>query len=204
MLSSIHPFGERSRNNRFSHTAGAHIVGSTLGGAALGLLVGAVGWLAFSAIASNAGPDAPRIGILAAAAAVATVLEATSRERLLPTRVRQVNENWIQQYRGWVYGGGFGAELGFGVSTIITTTLVHILVLAMFLLGDISSAVAVGTLFGFSRGVTVLAARGVDSPSSLRSFHQRLDNMRSRSRKGAVASLALATLIGTVAFTGAL
>lgn len=199
MLSSIHPFGERSRHNRFGVTAGAHIVGSTLGGAALGLLAGIVGTLARLLIPL---PTAAWVAVVVVAAAGATVLEATSRERLLPTRTRQVNENWIQQYRGWVYGGGFGAELGFGISTIITTTLVHLLVLTMIVLGDVVTASLLGALFGCVRGATVLTAASVDSADRLRTFHQKLDGFRAHSRKGAVASLALATTVAALGLAG--
>lgn len=199
MLSSIHPFGERSRNNAFSQTAAAHVVGSVLGGLALGALAGGVGAAVLAVIAI---PTEIRTWLVVAVAAIATILEATKRERLFPTRSRQVNENWIQHYRGWVYGGGFGAELGFGISTIITTTLIHLLVVAMILLGDLSAAVALGALFGAVRGATVLAAAGVDSPEQLRSFHQRLDRLRSRSRSGAVVSLAAATVIGLAGVSG--
>ena len=199
MLSSIHPFGERSRNNRFASTALAHIVGSTLGGAVLGLLAGLVGAIIRLVIPL---PPSAWVAIVVLAAAGATVLEASGRERLLPTRTRQVNENWIQQYRGWIYGAGFGAELGFGISTIITTTLIHLLVLTMIVLGDIVATTALGVLFGFTRGATVLAAASVNSADRLRSLHQRLDQMRDHSRKGAVASLVLATVIGTLGLVG--
>ncbi len=195
MLSSIHPFGERSRNNSFASTAVAHVLGSVLGGAVLGMIAGAIG-LAVTAFLSPS--ETVRTSIVLTAAVAALVLEATSRERLLPTRSRQVNENWIQSYRGWVYGGGFGAELGFGVSTIITTTLVHLMVVAMVFVGSFPLAVTIGATFGFVRGATVLAARNVDSPEGLRQFHQRLDGLRARSRSGAVASLAVASAVGVV------
>ena len=199
MLSSIHPFGERSRNNTFARTATAHVIGSVTGGATLGLLVGALGFVALGLVSL---PTTARLAILVVAAATATLLEATNRERLLPTRTRQVNENWLQNYRGWVYGGGWGAELGFGVSTIITTALIHILVLTMLLSGNILAAVLLGATFGFVRGATVFAAYQVDSPERLRLFHQNLDRLRERSRIGSVASLAIATTIGTLGLAG--
>ena len=123
MLSSIHPFGERSRNNSFAHTAFAHIIGSGLGGAALGVLAGVIGLVVTVVISPS---QSVRTAVVLAATLVALFFEATRRERLLPGRSRQVDENWIQTYRGWVYGGGWGAELGFGISTIITTALVHL------------------------------------------------------------------------------
>jgi len=199
MLSSIHPFGERSRNNRFMTTAIAHVLGSTLGGLVLGVLASTVGALVLAVVPIS---STVRISLVVLAAFGATVLEATHRERMLPTRTRQVDENWIQQYRGWVYGGGFGAELGFGISTIITTTLIHLLVLTMVLIGDPVSGGFIGALFGAVRGATVLTAARVDSPEQLRAFHHRLDQLRSHSRKGAVASLALATAVGTLGLAG--
>ena len=30
----------------------------------------------------------------------------------LPSHTRQVNEAWLDEYRGWVYGGGFGWQIG--------------------------------------------------------------------------------------------
>lgn len=193
MLSSIHPFGERSRNNTFGRTAAAHMIGSALGGVALGSVIGALG-VAITVLASPS--DTLRVSVVLACALAALVLEATSRERLLPTRTRQVNENWIQSYRGWVYGGGFGAELGFGISTIITTTLVHLLVVSMLVVGSFPLALLLGLTFGAVRGATVLFTHNVDSPEGLRLFHQRLDSLRSRSRSGAVASLAFASAVG--------
>lgn len=193
MLSSIHPFGERSRSNSFGHTAAAHIIGSALGGAALGALTGALGF----AISATVSPSTTvRTAIVLAATVGALFIEGTRRERLLPTRSRQVNENWIQNYRGWVYGGGWGAELGFGISTIITTALVHLLVVTMIFAGSFPLAVVLGLTFGLVRGATILAAVGVDSPERLRVLHQRLDALRSRSHSGVVASLILATAVG--------
>lgn len=175
--------------------------GSALGGAALGAIAGAIG-VAISWLLDPS--DTSRAVVMAGFAVVALALEATSRQSLLPTRSRQVNENWIQSYRGWVYGGGFGAELGFGISTIITTSLVHLMVVAMMLAGSLPIAMLLGTTFGLVRGMTVLAARSIDSPERLRQFHQRLDTYRARSRSGAVASLALATAVGLAGATGAL
>ena len=72
----------------------------------------------------------------------------------------------------------------------------------MVLLGNLGAALILGALFGAVRGATVLAAAGVDSPEQLRNFHQRLDQLRSRSRAGAVVSLATATAIGLAAISG--
>ena len=88
------------------------------------------------------------------------------------------------------------AELGFGISTIITTSLVHLLLVAMVLVGSFPVAVLLGTVFGLVRGATILAAHGVDSPEQLRTLHQRLDSLRNHSRSGVLFSLVLATFVG--------
>ena len=198
MLSSIHPFGERSRNNRFWLTASSHVLGSTIGGLVLGAAVGVLAWASALVWARE---SVARAVVLAVAAAAALAVEASGRERRLPTRTRQVNENWIQTYRGWVYGGGFGVELGFGVSTIITTALVHLMVLAMVLSGSFAASLLIGTTFGLVRGATVLTAWRVDSPERLRAFHRRLDGLRVRSRQGAIAALGITATLGTAGAT---
>ena len=134
--------------------------------------------------------------LLVAATGLAFFFEVTRSERLLPTRTRQVDENWIQTYRGWVYGGGWGAELGFGISTIITTALVHLLVVAMVLSSSPAIAVALGALFGFVRGATILGAARVDTPERQRELHRRLEDLRDRSRSGVLAALVLSMVIG--------
>jgi len=45
MLASINPLGERARNRRWSLTVTAYLVGSVLGGAVMGALLGLVGAL---------------------------------------------------------------------------------------------------------------------------------------------------------------
>ena len=45
MLTSITPLGERSRDNRYAVTLTAYVLGCLLSGAAIGLLLGAVGGL---------------------------------------------------------------------------------------------------------------------------------------------------------------
>ena len=87
MLSSIHPFGERSRHNSFRSTATAHILGSTLGGVGLGALAGSVGLALTAAFAPN---DTTRSAIVLCAAVIALFIEATGRIQQLPSRTRQV------------------------------------------------------------------------------------------------------------------
>ncbi len=198
MLSSIHPFGERSRHQRFWLTATAHTVGSAIGGALLGLVAGTLGWALTAALDPSTNG---RIAIIAAVAVVACGFEATGRARSLPTRTRQVDENWIQHYRGWVYGAGFGVELGFGVSTIITTALVHVLVVTMIVVGSFEAATLIGATFGLVRGAIVFSTWRVQDPHALRQLHGRLDSGDTVSRRLGIAVLTIvsgASLLGAV------
>src|SRR3954453_19341957 len=105
MLTSISPLGERARGNRWAGTAAVYVVASTLGGVAIGALLGAVGSLF-------------EVSLLVAAAVCALAAVADLVHRL-PTIHRQVDEDWLSRYRGWVYGAGYGAQLGVGVATIV-------------------------------------------------------------------------------------
>ena len=88
---------------------------------------------------------------------------------------RQVDENWLNEYRGWVYGLGFGFQLGAGVLTYITTAAVYVAFAAALLVGSPLAAVAVGAVFGLARGLTLLPARTILTTDALVAFHRRLD-----------------------------
>ncbi len=169
MLSSIHPLGERSRSSRWWVTATAHILGAGAGGATIGVLSGTVGWLALGWVG-----DSVRLGILGVVALFAAGIEAGVLKVKLPSWHRQVNEAWLDEYRGWVYGAGFGYQLGLGVVTIITSATVHVLLTATLLTASPLGGLFVGAVFGFVRGGLLLTGRTITSPNSLRVFHQRL------------------------------
>src|SRR5947208_1403835 len=121
MLASIHPLGERARHNRWTITVTAYLIASVIGGALTGSLAALVG----SAVSSATGVTVPfEARGLAAVAILATITDAIARGRV-PSWRRQVNEDWLNRYRGWVYGAGFGFQLGTGVLTIITTASVY-------------------------------------------------------------------------------
>src|SRR6478752_5980449 len=119
MLASINPLGERARNHSFAVTAVAYTFGSTVAAACLGLALGALG----AALLGGVGA-AIRLAVLAAGALVAAALD--RRNGRIPSWHRQVNEDWLAEYRGWVYGLGFGVQLGLGVATIVTTAAVYL------------------------------------------------------------------------------
>ncbi len=159
MLSSITPLGERGRHNRFGVTATAFVVGALAGGTTLGALCGWLGsWLPDRSSAVDA--------LLVVALAVAgAVLDATG----VPTIKRQVNEDWLTRYRGWVYGLGFGAQLGFGVVTVVTSAATYVAFVLAVLTGSVAAGAAIGLTFGALRGLSLLLVKDVDSPERVAS-----------------------------------
>ena len=117
MLGSITPLGERSRGRRWGITVTAFALAATAAGAGLGAVLGAAGGLVGLSATT-------RTGLLAAAVAVAVAVDLVPGLRA-PGPRRQVNEAWLHRYRGWVYGAGFGLQLGLGVTTIVSTAAVY-------------------------------------------------------------------------------
>src|SRR5205085_6497289 len=118
MLASITPRGEQGRRTRWGRTVTAFVIASTLGGALSGVVAGAIGWLVLRDVSWNG-----RIGFVAALLALGLVLDLLGR---VPGPRRQVDESWLDRYRGWVYGAGFGFQLGTGVVTIVTNSAVYV------------------------------------------------------------------------------
>jgi hypothetical protein len=192
MLGSITPLGERSRGRRWGITVTAFALAAAAAGAALGAALGAAGGLA--------GISAPaRTGLLGVAVTAAVVVDVVPGLRS-PGPRRQVNEDWLHRYRGWVYGAGFGLQLGLGVTTIVSTAAVYATGAAAFLAGSAAAGAAVGAAFGLSRAATLLAAGGVDEPRALAVLDRRLADWERPARVAAlVAEAALVALAAAVA-----
>ncbi len=91
----------------------------------------------------------------------------------LPVHYRQVNERWLDAYRPWVYGSGFGFQIGCGLATYITTAAVYLTVVLAALTAGPAVALGVGVVFGLVRGLAVTLTRHVRTPDALLAFHQR-------------------------------
>ena len=184
MLSSISPFGERSRNNRWWLTASAYIAGSVAGGATTGVVFGLIG----EAIAPQ-----PEVGlaILAAAGVMGLAADLGVAGARLPSWHRQVNEDWLATYRGWVYGLGFGFQLGLSWATIVTTSAVWLTWLAVVLAGSWSWGLVVGAFFGLVRGSLIFAAVHVDDPSRLRALFRSIETRAPSVQRAAVVAVGL-------------
>src|SRR3954470_9223158 len=121
MLSSISPLGERARAARWGLTVTAYVVGSLLGGTAIGAVAGAVG----AALPRTWLTSPAAVWAVVALLLVGLVLDLRSGSQGPPSWRRQVDEAWLARYRGWVYGLGFGLQLGLGVVTIVTSSTVY-------------------------------------------------------------------------------
>jgi hypothetical protein len=169
MLATVTPLAERGRGHRYRSTAAWFIAGGTAGGVTLGLVMTA---LAFGVRAAN-----PSAGVLAVVACTIAVVAAASDSRLggfhLPFHSRQVNERWLDQFRPWAYGAGFGWQIGAGLVTYIKTAALYLMIALAALTASPAAALAVGALFGLVRGLAVLLGRGIISPATLAAFHRR-------------------------------
>ena len=170
MLASISPLGERARRQRYPVTVSAYLVASTVAGALLGGLLGAVG-------APWAGTSGSML-VIGVLAIVGLLLDARAFGLRVPGPRRQVNEDWLATYRGWVYGIGYGAQLGLGVTTIVTASITWVVFACAAATGSLAAGMLVGATFGLARALPVLATAGAHDPSTLRATLARLDRMR--------------------------
>ena len=195
MLASIHPLGERARGQRYGLTAFSYVAASAVGGAAMGATLGLLG----SAIFAVATPSDSAIGaILVIAAAAGLLLESRRPRSRLPSWHRQVNEDWLTTYHGWVYGAGFGFQLGLGFVTIITSAAVYLTFLLALLTGSMLGGLAVGAMFGLSRAAVALSVARVVQPAHLRAAHRRLQALTAPAQRMAGTVQAAVGVVGGV------
>ena len=193
MLTSITPLGERGRNRNWTGTVIAYFIGSLAGGAVVGLAAGGLG------AAIPAGVRPASIGLIVAAILVVVAINEAGWVRITPLGRRQVNEDWLEEYRGWVVGVGFGFQLGLGLVTIVTTLAVP----ATFLLAALSFSwqwgLLIGTTFGLARALPILTTQTVTDPSRLAQLHRRHDLAARWAKIGVTALVVPLALVAVVA-----
>ncbi len=193
MLASINPLGERARRTRWGRTMTWYLLGSTAGGAAIGAVAGALGVGLHAALS----PSHTALAIaVAVVCAVVVALDLGVGGLKLPTVHRQVNEDWLSKYRGWVYGTGFGFQLGFGVATIVTTATVYVALALAVLSGSLLGGVVIGATFGLVRALPLLAVRAVHDPASISAVLRRAAAWSGRAQALAVAGLIAVASVG--------
>ena len=178
MLTSITPLGERSRGNRWAVTTTAFALGCLLGGATTGLVLGAVGALL------------PALPALVLGGAVCLLAAAAD---LAPARVpggsRQVDEDWLSRYRGWVYGAGFGYQLGLGVVTVVTSAATYAVLALALLTQSPAAGLLLGAVFGAARALPALLLRQVDSHARIRALAASLERRAPLAHRTTAAAL---------------
>lgn len=198
MLSTITPMGEASRGNRFRTTATWFILGATLGGAVLG-----VGAAVLAAIVGVIGlSETAALALVVVLCILAAAADAGLFGFHVPYHRRQVNELWLDDYRAWVYGAGFGFQIGLGLATYIMSSAVVLLVALGVLTGNPIAALVVGTLFGLVRGFGVLPGARLTSPAKLADFHVRFDARGVQSLHLVIAVELVAAVVASAALLG--
>ena len=185
MLTSITPLGERGRGHRYAVTLTAYVVGCLLGGATTGVVLGLVGSLL------------PSLPVLLVGAAVC-LAAAVADLRGFRLGRRQVDEDWLSRYRGWVYGVGFGYQLGLGVVTVVTSAAtVAVLVLAL-LTQSVLGGLAVGLVFGGARAVPALLLGRARTHAQLRSVAAGLERRAPLAARTTAVALAAGGAVLTI------
>ena len=198
MLSTITPIGERGRDNRYATSVAWFIAGALLGGATLGAGAAA---LAAGVAALDLSGDA----LVAVAAVLAAVTLASDLQLggfRLPSHTRQVNETWLDQFRSWVYGGGFGWQIGVGLATYVTTAAVYLMVGLAALTASPLAAFAIVTGFGLVRGLAVLLGRDLTTPQRMLHLHRRLDELLPTAQRAIVLVQAVVLAVAAGAAWG--
>ncbi|MHB8505614.1 MAG: hypothetical protein ACYDEN_07845, partial [Acidimicrobiales bacterium] len=193
--------GEAGRGRRWAPTAAWFVGGAVAGGATLGAVMAGLALAAGSVSGAAVGAG---VGVSGAAGWLAAVGAATCGAALLvelglagrrlrpPFLRRQVNEVWLDRFRPWVYGAGFGWQIGFGLATYVMTGAVATMVVLAALSTSPGGALAVGVAFGAARGATVLVGVGVRSPGDLQRVQRVMDRLELPVRVAVVAVLAAA------------
>jgi len=187
MLTSITPLGEQGRGHRYAMTMTAYVVGCLLGGATTGVVLGGVGSLL---------PALPVLLLAGTACFAAALADVTGRFRL---GRRQVDEDWLARYRGWVYGLGFGYQLGVGVVTVVTSAATLVALAVMLLTQSVLGGLLVGLVFGGFRALPALVLGGARSHAELRTLAAGLARRAPLAARTTIVALAAS---GSVLLTG--
>jgi hypothetical protein len=198
MLSQLNPVSERARGQRYAVTATWFVVGALAGGATLGSAMLA---LAFAVEALGV-----EVAVAAGATAVIALLGAASDAHVLPWSPpfnrRQVNEDWLPRYRGWLYGVGFGWQIGTGVATYIMTAAVFVMIAVGALTGSPIVAFTVAIVFALARGLVVSATARFTSFDALATFHRRFHRLGPIVQRAVIAVQIAVAIVAATAVWG--
>ena len=192
MLTSITPLGERGRGNSWAVTTTAYAAGCLLGGSVTGLVLGAVGAVL---------PSLPVLVLAGAACllAAAADLAANLGRVRLPGGHRQVDRAWLDRYRGWVYGAGFGVQLGLGVVTVVTSAATYAVLVLAVLTQSALGGLLVGGVFGLARAVPAVLLGRSQAHADILSAAAGLERQAAAAARATAAALFAAGTVLLVA-----
>ena len=108
---------------------------------------------------------------------------------------------WLGKFRSWVYGVGFGWQIGVGFATYIMTAAVYLTVALAALTGRPAVAFAICVGFGLLRGLAILLGATITSPERLIAFHRRFDALAEPVRRSVIGvQFAVAAVAACVAW----
>jgi hypothetical protein len=176
VLGTVNPLGERTRNSSWGVTILLYVVASAAGGAGVGAAAGTIGAVVRTPDVS----ESTSLTTFAAILVIGLVLDLRVTGLVLPSVRRQVNDQWLYEFRRWVYAFGFGLQLGAGALTIVKSSLVYASIAASLLAGTPEAGVLLGGTFGAVRGMTGLFAYWVRTPHDLDVLDRALTRLESR------------------------
>jgi len=201
MLSTITPVTEQARGRRYAATVPWYLLGALAGGATLG----GVAALVSIPLGALDIPAMTVFAIIGLFAIVSNFSDLGVKGFRLPRHGRQVDRRWLDHYRSWVYGTGFGWQIGVGLATYIVTTAVYLTLLIAILTGSPIQALTIGLLFGGVRGLAIFLGAGAHTVEKLHALHRGLTRFEPASRavmftiQAVVAFAAIGEAWGTVA-----
>ncbi|MPZ52149.1 MAG: hypothetical protein GEU79_05360 [Acidimicrobiia bacterium] len=189
IVTTVHPLAEDARGRSWAPTALTFTLATIITASVLGAALGGVGSLL---------PISEDVSLFIVAGFLLTggALDLLGRP---PSTTRQLNENWLTTYRGWVIGAGYGAQLGSGFATVVPSWTGYALVPMLLLSGDVLSGAALGIAFGLGRVLAVAPAALIRDRSALLAVPDRW--VGAEPVIAMVTSVAVA-VIGLIALTG--
>jgi hypothetical protein len=192
------PVGHAAQPQRASVTAPlrhvlVYAASCTFGGAIVALALASV------AMAMRAAGDVLATALVLMACSVATfavVCEWRGAVRPLPERSRQVPRHWLLWPCRSCTAAAFGLMLGAGVFTHLLHAAMYVVAALIVLAPSVAAGVAVGVIYGGTRGAIVLVTWAADRRSRPRPPWQRLATTGATSHRG-LAIAALGALVLT-------
>ncbi|MGQ0848816.1 MAG: hypothetical protein ACT4OP_06810 [Actinomycetota bacterium] len=198
MLSTITPLSESGRGRQFHRPAVWYVIGSVLGGATLGGVVA----ILTSLLSGWAVTESMALAVVTGASLIAAISDGRVLGAALPGHQRQVNERWLDTYRPWVYGVGFGWQIGVGLGTYIITSGVYLMIVMGLLTFKPMAALGLGVGFGLVRGLMIYLSAGLTTPERLLTFHASFEGWREVVRQSMIG-IEVLTAVVAAAVAGA-